>query len=330
MFNRPLLSHLGASVIALTLAACGGGGGSDSSTPAPQASTKLAITAANYEDVSKSAVSGALFLQDSGGLLGGGSKIRAAAVMQRGTGLARRALSATGLARPAVSVKSSVPCSLGGSLQFDLNDANNDSQLNTGDSLVIEAQNCKEPGSTTNGRLSLAVQTATGTFGSNSYSLSMQMTMTAFTVTDASGTTIGDGSMTLSLTESPNGSADMTLDLVQLSVSESALGKSSTETLANTHLAVHFEASGRGSLTFSGSLKSSAHDNKLVEITTPTPWTLSSTSPYPTAGQLLIRGDAGSQVRVTVLNGTQVKLELDANGDGVFETSVTKAWTELG
>ena len=40
-------------------------------------------------------------------------------------------------------------------------------------------------------------------------------------------------------------------------------------------------------------------------------------------------GAAGSQVRVTVLNATTVRLELDAQGDGVWEAGRNLAWTAL-
>lgn len=319
----------GAASLVLSLAACGGGGGGDGGITPPQASPKLAISSANYQQVSSAAVSGAMFLQDSGSLVGGGPRIRAMAPLQQSAGLVRRAMSVAATVRPASSVQTSLACSLGGQLQFTLTDANGDNQLNAGDSLVIEAQACREVDSTVSGRLTLNVASATGVFGSSSYSLSLQMSMVDFSVVSQGGTTVGRGSITLSLSQQATGAADLALDTVELNVTHTVAGTPSSETLSNTHLAVHIEPSGRSSLTFGGSLKSSGFDNKLVDISTPTPWVQLPGDRYPSSGQLLIRGDAGSQVRVTVLNRSQVQLELDANGDGVFETSVIKAWTEL-
>ncbi len=44
---------------------------------------------------------------------------------------------------------------------------------------------------------------------------------------------------------------------------------------------------------------------------------------------MLISGAANSKLKVTALPGSQVKLELDANGDDVYEGSTTLNWNTL-
>ena len=52
-------------------------------------------------------------------------------------------------------------------------------------------------------------------------------------------------------------------------------------------------------------------------------------STYPSSGVAVVAGSGGGSVRITALSATEVKFELDANGDGVFETSTTRKWTEV-
>jgi hypothetical protein len=52
-------------------------------------------------------------------------------------------------------------------------------------------------------------------------------------------------------------------------------------------------------------------------------------SPYPNAGQVTATGLGGSKMRLTVQSATTVQIELDADGNGAYETSVTKPWSEL-
>jgi hypothetical protein len=43
----------------------------------------------------------------------------------------------------------------------------------------------------------------------------------------------------------------------------------------------------------------------------------------------VVTGAAGTHLRITALSATQVRLELDANGDGVYEGSGGFAWGSL-
>jgi hypothetical protein len=49
---------------------------------------------------------------------------------------------------------------------------------------------------------------------------------------------------------------------------------------------------------------------------------------YPTSGQIVATGAVGS-LRTTALNTTNVQIELDANGDGIYEASKVVLWTAL-
>jgi len=67
-----------------------------------------------------------------------------------------------------------------------------------------------------------------------------------------------------------------------------------------------------------------------VDLTTTTPVFFSTLSQsFPDSGQVLISGAANSRIRLSALSAVLTKIDLDANGDGSFETSATLKWTDL-
>jgi hypothetical protein len=57
-----------------------------------------------------------------------------------------------------------------------------------------------------------------------------------------------------------------------------------------------------------------------------TPITQASSDAYPNGGQVRVTGAAGSQLLVTAVSNTQVRRELDADGDGAHDAMVLKQW----
>ena len=51
--------------------------------------------------------------------------------------------------------------------------------------------------------------------------------------------------------------------------------------------------------------------------------------PRPASGQATVTGANGAMLRLTALSSTQVRIELDADANGTYETSVIKLWSEL-
>ena len=70
-------------------------------------------------------------------------------------------------------------------------------------------------------------------------------------------------------------------------------------------------------------------DAKSVRIETPTPFVRNNSQFYPSSGSALITGAAGAKVRVTAINATTVTIDLDADGNGSYETTVIKLWSEM-
>ena len=57
---------------------------------------------------------------------------------------------------------------------------------------------------------------------------------------------------------------------------------------------------------------------------------LSGTAPdYPSSGEVVLAGAKGSKVRVLVLDAVRVRLFVDADGDGTYETTMDTTWDDL-
>src|SRR4029077_3721811 len=90
-----------------------------------------------------------------------------------------------------------------------------------------------------------------------------------------------------------------------------------------------------GALTDSGSgTIASTLIGGAVTVATPTVFQTAPTAQFPNTGQLLITGAGNSAVRFTVLGDetlvdNQVRIEVDGNGDGIFDAPVEMTWAAL-
>jgi hypothetical protein len=319
------------------LSACGGGGGSAGTpgNPAPADSTLLGISASNYQVVGQSAVSSAFFLNDTGGIINGAESGGDLRLLQHAINTARRAMGVAS-GRPALvtgaEVRDTVPCSQGGNLAVSITDGNGNGSFDLGDSLTIDAQACKEGGDVMQGRIALSVQALSGLYDSNNFSATLAMTLTAFSVTTGSDMAQGDGTVTLTVSQTPSGVGEVTLATSRLTLSGRTGSQNFTTTLTDTKLTLRVETvdgSPRTTISYNSSLAGSSFDNKQVLISTPQPLVINGGDTYPSSGYFQVQGNAGSTVRITAVNRTQARLELDAQGDGSYETQVLKAWAEL-
>jgi len=318
----------------LGLSACGGGGSSGSAPNNPAESTMLGISASNYQAVGQSAVSSALFLNDTGGVVTAAESGGDPRLLRHAVDTARRAMGVASRRQALLSgveVRDTVPCSQGGSLAVSINDSNNNGSFDLGDSLTLDAQSCKEDGDVLQGRISMSVQALTGVYDSSNYSATLAMTLTAFSVTTGSDMAQGDGTINLTISQTPT-AGEVTLATSRLVLSGRAGGQNFSTTLTDTRLTLRIETvngSPRTSISYNSSLASSSFDNKQVLITTPQPLVITGSDSYPSSGYLLVQGQANSSLRVTAVNRSQARLELDAQGDGVYETQLLKTWAEL-
>jgi hypothetical protein len=84
----------------------------------------------------------------------------------------------------------------------------------------------------------------------------------------------------------------------------------------------------QSTVALDGSLTATSIGGRIL-IATVQPFRQLDSDAYPSSGQMVVTGAAGTHLRVTALDAIQVQLELDANGDGAYEGSGVFAWGSL-
>ena len=325
-------SLVAASALAL-LSACGG-----DDSPGQPSATPLAITSTNQTDVARASVNGPLAVSLASGSLGGGGA-SAASVADRshamGAALARvlqaavgqrKGVASAGAHASAVSSSSSA-CTDGGSLTTSFDDKDGNGQLTAGDVITAAFAQCADSSTfSINGTVVITLAaTPTQT------QLSAAAQFQNVTVVDTGSTSTISGAVNLTETDTTTQSTTtLTVGGAGLAVGLSSTGY--TDTLgfdAGTAFMTSLDnASESATLSVNGGFSSHLLGGH-VAITTSTPLFQANTDDYPSSGVVLVTGASGSKLLLTVISSSQVQLQLDANGDGSYESTSTVAWSTL-
>lgn len=338
-----------ASAAAVLLSACGGGGG-DAGSPPPAAA--VAITAANQQAVARATLDGGLALTRSQVLAADEraqqQSLRTDAAAQaalptspRGVvlSLAQRAMTyafpeqrrvrADARVRPMAITTVTQDCSVGGSLVLSLDDRDNSQSLNANDTLTMSFAQCKEAADeTVNGTILFTVTSAT-TSG-DQFAATIAFQNVSMTFGQASTSVNGSAGVTY-LTTSTSAQLNLTIGSSGLSASLSAPQYSDTVTYEpglRIDSTENLTTPASSTASISGSFSSSAIGGRIT-VTTLQPVAQLHSDVYPYAGQIRVVGASSSALRITVLNATQVRIELDAGGDGAYEASTDLPWSTL-
>lgn len=335
--SRPVPAAIALSTLtAALLSACGGGGGSSGPDPV-QPLPMLAITSANYQTVAAQSVAAGAYLTNAGAgsVLGVDAQAAPQPLMiARREALrlgARLAQAQGGMVTGAVTVLVQ-PCSLGGSMEISLNDANGNQALDAGDAMSLKATGCREADGTLDGQMDFAIKSVSGTFGSDQYSATVSVKLSNLRATNASSSTTGQGEFQMTISATGVDATAVSMTIPSFKTSGSVAGTAFQTTLTAFSLNVSTAPVGfivRQTLNFGGTINSSVLEGRDITVSTTVPVIQDSNLDYPSSGQLLSKGANGSQVRVTAQGGSKALIELDANGDNVFETSVQKNWIDL-
>ena len=316
------------------LAACGGGGGGDAPAAVDQSAaqkTPVTLSAANYVAVAQESMSSSSYLTDSATLAVGAESSNADVLVRFGRAQAGK-ISGWFAGTPALVtgavVTTTEPCTGGGTVTIVDNDVNGNGQPDVGDTVALTATNCRFEGSILNGELSFAVTAFTGNIDTPPFSVTVALTFTNLTARSASASSTGNGTMVLALNATTASNETYSLKANQFSTTATYGTTKYNRTLENYTVTVASTATS-SSTTASGGISSTAFESKLVTIATPVPFVRTFPAPYPSVGQATATGANGGVVKVTAISNTQVKIELDADANGTFETSVTKLWSEL-
>jgi hypothetical protein len=302
----------------LILGGCGGGGGSTQSGLTPPPSTPVAITSFNAVQVSAAAMEPASGGSDTLGAISAAqtpTATPAPRVLARA--LHRISSSASKLPsgpQPAAGVAQTINCAVSGSVTIDA----------SGTSATVTFNACSDiAGQSISGSATMSgIQGTPGT-GTFSATFSVDITFTetgansfrlvgSFSISQTCG--ISSCASTFTGNSLGVGEALATWFLTSFSIVETPNG-------ADIDISVSFTVS-------------STVLNGAVNVSTQTPLKIVGGGLYPSSGVLLITGAANSKVRVTVLganptSANQIQIELDENGDNIYEATTPHSWSDL-
>jgi hypothetical protein len=344
---QPSRSFLLASTALTLLTACGsGGGGGDAPASAP--APTVAITAGNQTAVARATLSGGLALAGSQTVQSAAASpaAPAAAALEvpatsgtlRGVvaqalahGMLKRPRAAPGAVKPLAVVSETRNCALSGTVTMTTDDRDNNGVISAGDTESIAFNQCRD--STVSLRNGTTVLTVTGVTSDTETRLELSATLAfqQLAIEQDQAATRIDGTVAVALLETPT-LFRLTLTVASgLTVAASGPGYSDSITYdPGMRFAIESSSANPPSVTtrFDGSFSATSLGGRIT-VATPQPVRRLARDTYPSSGQILVTGSGGSQERITVLSNAQVRIELDADGNGIFETVSIVLWSTL-
>ena len=310
----------------LAIAACGGG---DFGSLPQESSDVAKIDNSNALDAARLSYEAAV---DSGSLASVGGAAGISAGSFSGSSKAVVTDTARGLLFNAVSLAAigsdTYPCGdspADGTITVS-GDIANLLTLTPGDTINIEYTQCDEGfGEVVNGSVDLRVTDFAGDFLSGLFLLAMDAVLTDLQVTtvDDSITSNGDASIVMDTRAAPYieaGVSGMSMTMVAGSHSETLSNYSSDQTFDGSLDPAEYTLAAAGTLD-------STQLTGVIEYSTG-PNFAGLGIDYPHTGALLVQG-AGSSARLLAVDNTNVRIEIDSNGDGSIDETIDTTWEAL-
>ena len=306
----------------LSLSSCGGGGGSQSaSSPYTGITTAAAVTAANADNIARQAFQGGdlgantatLAPARSGDAGTAAERPIALTLVRLLSGAATAAFPAppstrSPAPRAVVTVDNTVPDGMGGNVHYLLS-VNDQTEAFTGTFVFTNFHG--ESGGVINGPVSVS-----GRYGQGVGITEILFDFQSVRIVDGAEDVTAFGTVDL---VSGDGGGSAILDIVFVdNVSRKTLWLSNV-TLVDTI------GTGYHDTTLSGRIY--LHDHGYVDMVTLVPFHYLAGNSYPSVGQFVVTGKENKKVQLTVVDTTQYRLDVDTNGDGVWEvTAVVTRW----
>ncbi len=324
-----------------SLAACGGGGG-DGGGGGGGPVGSVALTAANRDMAAHVSATSLLALSASTSIPFTSSRempqsVGASATRpyQRVLGtLAQGWLQGLGSGREgALAIMANPPaaCALAGTLALTVDDRDNNGRMSVGDVMTFAFDHCQDTTSTVLNGIVSANVTRVGATTLPSFGVAMRMTQLSNEATNGRHGMTLDGTVNLDYTQHT-----ATTDQLVLSASGPVTVAIHTHLPFNDTVSLQsgyvedssYDATlGRTVSTMHGAIQSMALGG-VVLVSTEASIVSHDSEFYPSAGSVRVAGSQGV-MRLTALSASQVRVELDAAGDGTFESTVTDDWDWL-
>jgi hypothetical protein len=330
MYPR-LLAAPAALGLVLLLSACGGGSAVEGTGP-------LVLSATNHVAAGQAALATGLQFEESRELIVGAEVRRASdgALLSLALAALRRVdaiLPATPSLATGVVVTRMARCDNdAGSYTLAIDDADHDNRFGAGDTATFTFNDCVLDGDRANGKVAIRVRSLTGALDTPVHDGRLTVTMTSLALTGASGSYTGEGTLDVDLVGTAARTGSTRVATASFSASGRFGGTTSTRTIGPFSVQASHVPEGAGerrSIRFEGRLSSTGLGGRSIDIVTVQPFVIAGGARHPSQGQALVTGAGAGVLRVTALDATQVRFDLDADGDGVFEASGTRAWSDL-
>lgn len=321
----------------LLLAACGGGSGGGTAATTPPTSGTL-ISSANSQEASASGYNAADGLNSqtgSGSDFVTGVSVNTAARGWIGVSLNQlyRALENRPTADLAVGVTTSqsIPCPYGGSGTVTATTASNFA-VTAGDRFTMSMNNCKvDPASTLHGSMTIVFEAISGIPGANAaWNATFGATFAEFSVTEGAETSSANGDMTVKVVQVNAQEATVNANGNTLKLGTARSGSSTEVTMKNYSYNGSLKA---GVLSYGVNFSMSGNLPKLgavdYTVKTSTDFKQTVTAKYPYQGVMTVTAADKSASTLTVIDGGNVSVGVDKNGDGSVDETVTTTWTAL-
>lgn len=324
---------------AALLVACGGGGGGSA---VPGQTNASVITPSNAQTVSKQALNGSSTL--NGGATSSTSLVTGVSITgdtTARTGLVNAALQqmykaldvpppsslATGVTTTAPQT---VACPSGGTMTVSVTYANANT-LSNGDSMTVTSNSCVENGAKLNGTLTFTFSDVSAPISQTSaWSATMALKFTNFTVEENNEVAGTSGDMTLKFNQKAAQDVAYTISGSSL---RATLVKSGATVLDQTLSSYAYTGSSNSSgvtqsanFTFADNLVAAYSAYTVATITV---FRQTSASSYPYTGALTVTAGNNSKATLTALDSTNVRIDVDSNGDGIADQSINTTWVAL-
>ena len=333
---KTMKSYLTIPVLALSvllMTACGGGGGgSDDTTP-----TGVSITTSNAVLIASKVIDSVSLVQDISDSV---DLVTGVAIDSSGRDftysdlvlwlLAQNrqtaGLSGTETVTGVVIPETTYACETG--TYTVSGDVSNPDVPTVGDTLTYTFYDCAISGIVFNGGMTFTITELSGSPSVSPYTLGVDIIMDNLSISSGGLSETSDGDMGILLTEDESGNEILTLS----GNSFSATAGTQYETLTSYRYELSRDADGGYSIALNGTYGSDAIGGS-VAFDTVTPFTGDTNvgDGNPTAGVLHIAAISNSsQERLTAQpDGSTVLIEVDANGDGIYEEVITTSWAAL-